>query len=145
MPDDHIARFHALKDLEAILGLDADLDGHAALAVALAHDDEAAALDSSGPLGKTEAWHVLAAAPGAELFLGLAAEGDSADLVAAARSRQSAVCTTSAPPLSIRPGQSGGVAGHRPANVARSAPTRPVPSSTKHSVLTLNSRSPPSS
>src|SRR5262249_4437310 len=43
LADDHVARFQALENLQAIFGLNADLDGHAALAVTLAPDDEAAA------------------------------------------------------------------------------------------------------
>lgn len=47
------------------------------------HPDDAAAREMGEPVGKTEAWHVLAAAPDAWLYLGLAPGVAMADFVAA--------------------------------------------------------------
>src|SRR5687768_16570865 len=52
LPDDHVAFFQAFQNLNLILGLNAGLDSHAALAFALAHHHEAAALEGAHGLGR---------------------------------------------------------------------------------------------
>lgn len=64
------------------------IDAGRHLSVQLHPDDDAAR--PSGGVGKTEAWHVLDAAPGAVLFLGLRPEVDPAAFAAACRAGDAA-------------------------------------------------------
>ena len=61
------------------------LDAHQCLSVQV-HPDDAYAMDHEGKLGKSEAWYILDAAPGARLVYGIDTRGEKlADIVEAGR------------------------------------------------------------